>query len=545
MLGETFNRVKGRFVSVVATPLSKLKSSGLSSTFAPGVAEKYHNELVNTLVQAKQTASILTYNQKILQELAIKGDKQAIETLKVLESVKETNTIFDKILNREKISKEEADQLVNVLERFTEVLQNFDKNLEVNLGQILDAYKELIKDERVSRETREQIVEEIKQVVKESQLTDEAAEAILKAGTDEFDRISLALDRLSSDATNKKMYATLRDLNKKFDLSVLENKELKDLLESEVEKGKSFKEAFLEHPEIFSTAKDVSRSLVAYEAGRMFGPVGQLIGSMFGDKFIEWVGKGLFRVFSRGRIAGLFDKVLEKIPFGGRIGGVVEGMIPAAGGLASEAGIFGKILGKVKGLGGLFSLGKIGDLLGGVTKLGGGLVKGLGSVMDFVPGLGQLLAIGTGLFGAVKGFFNANQIAGHKVGLGGRLGAAGASALSALTLGLISPKSIYKFGESVIGKISNFFGSLFGGSTEAKAQTKPKLVQESATAVKQIQQAKGAKTLPIDKSVKKESPAAGVRAEAPTAQFNLTLAAQRKFYIDDYGIAFANMVLFG
>jgi len=612
------------------------------SPYSGEVLEKYHKMLVDVVIQTRQTASILSANEERLKRLAIQGDTQAQQILKLTERIREVNSTFEKILEREKVSKEEAEELVTVLEQFTGALEGFDKTLEVNLSDLLNQYKELLRDERIAEETRKEIVEEVKRLVEETKLTTDSAKAIVTATSDEFERVALALEDLAQDVTQEKIYASLRELNRKFDTSVLENRELRELLESQVEETKSFKEAFLEHPELFSVGREVGRGLLTYAGTRLFGPLGGVVGALFGEKALELGWRVLRRVILRGRGGalapgflgagggvlgealpsmttvpvggagggGVIGRVLGSIisipkaiattvgrvlGVGGGAGGVVGGMLrkvsalprtvasavsrvlgvgggmisrvfSALGGavLGGMARVFSSLIGAPfralgavlrlpggAGTGGEVSL--LSRMFGGGASLlskvfGGGvsvfprILGGLGRFARFIPGAGLLVGGLLGAFDFLKGVLSPEEVTGGATGILPRIGAGLSSLLSGLTLGLISPQAIY-------GAVERVFGG--GGGLRTETVSVPQTLGRPVITERTSPATAAPAPVPAPATMPYPPPSTTIpqQAIAQPVQGRVTPFAPaqpgRKFTIDDYGIAFANMLLFG
>jgi len=211
----------------------------------------------------------------------------------------------------------------------------------------------------------------------------------------------------------------------------------------------------------------------------------------FGGKFLER-GKGLFgNLLSKG--TGFLRE--------GRLGSVIgRGLSFVKGGrIAGLLSKGGSLFSKIPGIGSkLLSFGgRAGSLLAGAegaattgTLLGSGALASAGSVaLGALSKIALPLMIAKGAFDAFKGWKHAAEITGKKEGelkWYHKAGAAASSVLSGLTLGLIGPKSIYKFGEKTVGVLKKaweyspmglmfkggkkLFGWLFGKKKEEKAE---------------------------------------------------------------------------
>jgi predicted chitinase len=147
-----------------------------------------------------------------------------------------------------------------------------------------------------------------------------------------------------------------------------------------------------------------------------------------------------------GKLSGLFSKMAGKPGIMGKIGGIGGKLTGLLGGGAGAAGAVTEATGAVGGVAskGVGLLGKMGPMLGGLAK--------------FAGPIGLAMTAGQALHSGYKGWKNAGEIAGVKPGekatTGQKAGSAAAGALSSLTLGLVSSKSIYGV---LTGGLSNLF----------------------------------------------------------------------------------------
>ena len=214
----------------------------------------------------------------------------------------------------------------------------------------------------------------------------------------------------------------------------------------------------------------------------VFGKVSGSIGKIFGK--LTGVFKGVFgKIF--GKLGGILGKLggplMDKLgDLGGKIldkfGGKAGKLLKNIGGKFFKGGA-GK-LGKLFKGGGKFLKGGM-NLAKGLFKGGGGKAaaklagKGLAKfglkaglragagALKAIPGLGAIATVGMAAFDAVDGWKNAASISGKdpsKVTTGDKVKAAGASVLSGLTFGLVSPQKMFKG----INAIGNGFKKLGG-----------------------------------------------------------------------------------
>lgn len=174
----------------------------------------------------------------------------------------------------------------------------------------------------------------------------------------------------------------------------------------------------------------------------MFGKLGNMISNAAQGlgKGIKSLGKGLTSLVKGG---GNASKVVAK----GAGGGGAKILTKGAGALLKGGG--GRVLGGSTKL-----------LAKGAARLGAGALKA-------IPGVGLIATAGMAAFDAINGWKNAAEISGKRaedVTTADKVKAAGASALSGLTFGLVSSKTMYKGISAVTGGVSKVAKGLWGGA---------------------------------------------------------------------------------
>ena len=199
---------------------------------------------------------------------------------------------------------------------------------------------------------------------------------------------------------------------------------------------------------------------------KILNPIGNFIGK-FGGKIFGFF-KGAFTKIL-GPIANLISNVLGKLfgGVGGKLGklgnGVSDLFESSSRKLTRKAVIKGA--GKTAARGGAKIAGNVATkaVTKGATKIAGKTALRIGAgALKAIPGINAIATVGMAAFDAVDGWKNAASITGKAekdLTIADKAKAAGASALSGLTFGLVSSQTMYKGINAVI----NFRNKMFKG----------------------------------------------------------------------------------
>ena len=219
---------------------------------------------------------------------------------------------------------------------------------------------------------------------------------------------------------------------------------------------------------------------------KILKPIGNFIGK-FGGKIFGFF-KGAFTKIL-GPIANLISNLLGKL-FGG-IGGKLGRLGRGVGNLFRRGGtkLAGNVAAKTitKGAGTVAAKGaaKIAGNVAakaaakGAAKIAGKAALRVGAgALKAIPGIGAIATVGMAAFDAIDGWKNAASITGKAekdLTTADKAKAAGASALSGLTFGLVSSQTMYKginavtnFGNKMIKGIGSGVGKLFKAASGGK-----------------------------------------------------------------------------
>lgn len=256
------------FFKKIASPISKMADMFNSLP----KEELYHRKLVDLITQLKTTEIIVNSNSEKLEEAA-ESDQDVAELLSTLnKSSGVREQLSEKILDRQEFSIEEASQLLSSLDSAVGVLDRVNTTLDINLSDITKQYNELIKDSRVDLSHKKKLLDEIKQYVKDSKVDSKSIRELNKINIDDLKfskegtiQISRLLSQIEQDTRGAKIQGSLKELNSKYDKSVLTQEEVNKVLTSPIkteEGDKTFRERFLEKPGLYSAGKAVKTGAI-------------------------------------------------------------------------------------------------------------------------------------------------------------------------------------------------------------------------------------------------------------------------------------------
>jgi hypothetical protein len=213
--------------------------------FGKSEQERFHEELERLALQAKHTAEILQ-----------KMDKEAVDA----EDMERIGDLLDKVLSRQKMSEDEAQEIVDTLDEMGKSLKAYqDKEANLKLGDIFKRYSSILKDERVSITTQQKVLEDIQKLLKEEGLggLTEGAKliqdlSVRKVNKQELSKLVVAVDEISDKTLQYKVKGNLLALDKKMDSLILTDQETSDLMKRKTSTGTPFREAFLQSPGEFT-----------------------------------------------------------------------------------------------------------------------------------------------------------------------------------------------------------------------------------------------------------------------------------------------------
>jgi hypothetical protein len=493
--------------------------------------EQLHRQLEQVAFKNESLARTI---QKSFQNLSREQGETFEKYIPILISVSE------KILNREKVTKSEVERYVEATKELSSIISQLPKEISSSIEPIVKTLVKVLENEKVSTETKFQIFQETLQSLKDLGSLPEELSKYQAISQETF------LKYQSEILKTLKSKETLREFEREQQLTEILSKfnellQSKELLER-TKKGKSLAERFLEEPVRLARG----RTLLAGTVETAFSLFGMpTVGSVIGDILESGIGslllfKGLGKIFRLGSIlrpSGLktvlrlgrglttFVKptITSTVPLGipKLAGSMIHTTIETPLATKTSSSLLSRFVGFTK-RGTSF-----------VSKLGS--IARLGKFAKFVPIVGTALTIGTSLFDAFTGWNEAERIFGtKKATLGQKISSSIGSLISGLTFGLLSKESVAK----AIYSAGNY---LFGGQNQPSVQLSS--ISDRAT------QAVSKSSSIIESYTSRESsssvqPVVIQQQVQPPQQTQESPAIPTQKYIDSYGIAFTNALLF-
>jgi len=395
--------------------------------------------VIDRLIGKSETENL----HRQLEQIAYKN-KALISVIKELKLSKEQRETVNKIIpildkvstnifNREKISKEEADKYIKATDKLIQVLNELPDNLSASLNPIIRTLTEVLKNSKVSIETKYQVFKDTLDSLVELNKLPKELEKYRGIDKDTFLKYQKDIIKTLADKSllqQFKQEEKFNDLIAKFD-ELTKSKELFEKKKDE----KSLAQKFLERPLQLARGRGFLSGAVELGFSMLGMPgVGQLVGDLLegtiGDYLFKGLGKGLRFGGKLLKLGG--NKLLGKV--GGRLAlSTLPSLLPSIPALANSGiGLLSKGVG----------------LLGGASRI--------------LPGVGLLATAGYSLYKGFKGWQRANEIFGtDKATLGQKTSAGIGGALSGLTFGLLPEDTVAKFVYKIGDLGVEFFKKVF------------------------------------------------------------------------------------
>jgi hypothetical protein len=472
------------------------ENKGMGGSFASKLVDGFQNmfgmqnesnaearkAVAKLATQVQFTQDLIKSNRKKIEKVA-ETDTEVAKFLKdfdnsnfaLLEEVK------TEIANGNAVDQDTSQELLKLFESTQEGLGKLNLDgLEASLGDALTNLKNVIsEDSGLARETQREFLNDFISVVEGSEGLTEEQTSILELLKEEQAK-GFNFDQEQTESLNDilqffeeskigeiKSRGTLTELSNKFSSFLVGQDEIKQSLEESAFDGESLKDILTEGLDS-DVGQGIIDTLLAGIGLPGFGGVVSGAGG-FLKKVKTFLGNGFGKLFGK---TGIFSKIFGK----GSLISKFTGMIGKA------LGSFGKIFGK------------IGSFFGGVGKIAGPVLKA-GKFLKVIPVVGTVISAIMGIFDAVSGFLNADEISGKSeemVTLGDKIQAGISGFLSGLTFGLVEASDIFKgidkgidylFGEggmftsidgffkglvelSPVGMIVSLFDKIMGGTGE-------------------------------------------------------------------------------
>lgn len=263
--------------------LSKKAESAFGFT-SKREAESLHKGMTRLVGQLELTSSVIENNYNTIMESADSGNEQSKKLLNFLRQYQKSD-VKTKLLERESVSKAEAENFVNLMKGFTESISGLKGELEFNTKSIFDRYTKTIGDTRYGESFRGELVRELTSFLKEQDVQSESLnriseilESSKKLDESQLNVITDLLDATTDDVKEAKFKNTLDTFNRKMDHSILKQDELVGQLNKGFG-GKSLEKSFLENPEVVAMGKNIKGGVVSHLAGMVgLGPLFESFG---------------------------------------------------------------------------------------------------------------------------------------------------------------------------------------------------------------------------------------------------------------------------
>lgn len=409
--------------------------------------------------QVQFTQNLIKNNRKQIEKVA-ESDSEVARFLKdfdgsnfaLLEQVK------TEIANGNAVDQDTSQELLKLFQSTQEGLGKLSLDgLETSFDDVLGQLRQVISDDSgLARETQREFLDDFISVVENTEGLNQDQLAALELIKEEqakgfnfdADQTESLNDILQFFEESKigeiKSRGTLNELSNKFSSFLVNQDEIKQALEESAFDGDSLKDILTEGLDS-DVGQGIIDTLLAAIGLPGFGGAIKGAGG-FVKKVKGFLGAGFSKLFGK---TGIFAKIFGK----GSIIGKFTGMIGKA------LGSFGKIFGG------------IGKFFGSVGKIAGPVLKAT-KFLKVIPVVGTVISAIMGIFDAVSGFLNADEISGKSaemVTLGDKIQAGFSGFLSGLTFGFVSAQDIFKgidkgidalFGEG--GVFTSFDGFLNG-----------------------------------------------------------------------------------
>lgn len=394
--------------------------------------------------QVKFTQDLINKNRKKLEKIA----ETDSDVAKFLDSFDNTNfakmeELRQEIMQGNKISEKDGKFLANTFQELQSTFGSLGVDgLEQDLGTVMKQLQETINSDELDRETQREFLNDFIGVVENAQDLSEDQLATLELLKEEqkkgFNFEAEQLETLNdifqffeeSKIGEIKQQGTLDDMSRKFSSFLVNQDEIKTALEEQQFDGEAL--------------VDILKDGLDSELG--MGISDLLLGALgLPGLATALKGAGDFAKKAKNLITNGFSKIFGK-------SGILSRIFGKGGFIGKAVGKFAKIFGSVT------------KVFGSVSKIAGPVLKA-SKFLKAIPVVGTIIAAVMGIFDAVSGFFNADEISGKSaemLTLGDKIQASISSFISGLTFGFLKAEDIFqwfdKAKESLFGEEGFFSG---------------------------------------------------------------------------------------
>lgn len=224
----------------------------LGSKVASPVEESLRKQLLPFTTQAMMTKNFIEQNLSTLTDLS-QSNEQVADLLKHLQESKYQKAIDEinrKLMAGEEVFAEDMKEIVSYFDGIAESFDNVGVQLESSLPLIIKGYQGILTNNQMDLNYRRQALDSLVKILDKQKIQNETANQLraiaksqLNFSEEQVNQISTLTDDLLSDKelSDKKMFGTFDELNKKLGGILFNVKEWRDFSEKE-EEGKSVRE---------------------------------------------------------------------------------------------------------------------------------------------------------------------------------------------------------------------------------------------------------------------------------------------------------------
>jgi len=298
--GPKDNSLRSSSLSKLWGTASQVKNLIKSTSAAEGEANEeiihLRKDLIRTFIEAQNTEKLLLQNTSSLKKAASSGDESATAVLEYLKDTKKTKST-QKMLEEKTLSTREATHLIKSLEKFTSALSTMDLDMKVSIPKLVEDYTSLLHKE-IDPTYRSTLLKSLTKFLETSEVQSDSLTKLTQLSQEgyalegnQLTEVSKLLSTLSNDVIGREVNTSLSNISESLDTSVLQQEELKEVLDTEVKSlGKSLKDSFTSLPGMFSR----SQGLISGGLHALFASTGLDVLNMVGAPELL-SGGGMFR----------------------------------------------------------------------------------------------------------------------------------------------------------------------------------------------------------------------------------------------------------
>ncbi len=238
--------------------------------------EAAREQMIDVQHQWKLTAKLVQDNRVELEKRA-ETDANIANLLKTVDvSLEDQQNVYEKFLDRQEVSIEEAHRIHSSLNSTTDLLSHIDTQLEVNVQSMMTEYQNSIMNQKLSDNQRAKLVADAVKMATQAGVSSDALDELTditkkKINFDEVSSLNIAdlLGKINNQSADKTLTASSQQLNKQFDSMLLTQGELTSAMKASAGAGKSLEQRLLDSPQLLSSGQDVKTSMIEHLTSSM------------------------------------------------------------------------------------------------------------------------------------------------------------------------------------------------------------------------------------------------------------------------------------